>query len=433
VSLPPGHPAPGGPLPIFPELVGTVPASVGRRVGAYLIDGVPFTIAYGLSQWLSYAFFMSSGSSAGFSDDPTSWIAGGALVALLLPVVTLLVQWGLQATSGQTIGKRLLGLRLVRIDGGPAGWGRSAGRYLLFALTGGFTCGIGGLLFAVSILMDGTRLNRGWHDRASGLVLLDVRAGRDPWAPRAHGAMPAYGGGAAVPAPYPSHLPPVPAPPAAVLPPVPAPPAAVLPPVPAPPAAVLPPVPAPPAAALPSVPPPPPPAPEPAAGPMAGVISAVPGMPARPADEPVVATPSYAAPAAPAVPVAAPAWSSSTEPDDSTIAALPRTEPSTPRLVLDSGVEVELVGTVRVGRDPSGDEPGVRVVALPDPSRSLSKTHAELAVVDGEVCVRDLHSTNGTALVTGAQREPVEPGRWTVVPVGASVHLGSRVVEVTGR
>jgi len=411
VSLPPGHPAPGGPLPIFPELVGTVPASVGRRVGAYLIDGVPFTIAYGLSQWLSYAFFMSSGSSAGFSDDPTSWIAGGALVALLLPVVTLLVQWGLQATSGQTIGKRLLGLRLVRIDGGPAGWGRSAGRYLLFALTGGFTCGIGGLLFAVSILMDGTRLNRGWHDRASGLVLLDVRAGRDPWAPRAHGAMPAYGGGAAVPAPYPSHLPPVPAPPAAV----------------------LPPVPAPPAAALPSVPPPPPPAPEPAAGPTAGVISAVPGMPTRPADEPVVATPSYAAPATPAVPVAAPAWSSSTEPDDSTIAALPRTEPSTPRLVLDSGVEVELVGTVRVGRDPSGDEPGVRVVALPDPSRSLSKTHAELAVVDGEVCVRDLHSTNGTALVTGAQREPVEPGRWTVVPVGASVHLGSRVVEVTGR
>lgn len=411
MSLPPGHPAPGGPLPIFPELVGTVPASVGRRVGAYLIDGVPFTIAYGLSQWLSYAFFMSSGSSAGFSDDPTSWIAGGALVALLLPVVTLLVQWGLQATSGQTIGKRLLGLRLVRIDGGPAGWGRSAGRYLLFALTGGFTCGIGGLLFAVSILMDGTRLNRGWHDRASGLVLLDVRAGRDPWAPRAHGAMPAYGGGAAVPAPYPSHLPPVPAPPAAV----------------------LPPVPAPPAAALPSVPPPPPPAPEPAAGPTAGVISAVPGMPTRPADEPVVATPSYAAPATPAVPVAAPAWSSSTEPDDSTIAALPRTEPSTPRLVLDSGVEVELVGTVRVGRDPSGDEPGVRVVALPDPSRSLSKTHAELAVVDGEVCVRDLHSTNGTALVTGAQREPVEPGRWTVVPVGASVHLGSRVVEVTGR
>lgn len=411
MSLPPGHPAPGGPLPIFPELVGTVPASVGRRVGAYLIDGVPFTIAYGLSQWLSYAFFMSSGSSAGFSDDPTSWIAGGALVALLLPVVTLLVQWGLQATSGQTIGKRLLGLRLVRIDGGPAGWGRSAGRYLLFALTGGFTCGIGGLLFAVSILMDGTRLNRGWHDRASGLVLLDVRAGRDPWAPRAHGAMSAYGGGAAVPAPYPSHLPPVPAPPAAV----------------------LPPVPAPPAAALPSVPPPPPPAPEPAAGPTAGVISAVPGMPTRPADEPVVATPSYAAPATPAVPVAAPAWSSSTEPDDSTIAALPRTEPSTPRLVLDSGVEVELVGTVRVGRDPSGDEPGVRVVALPDPSRSLSKTHAELAVVDGEVCVRDLHSTNGTALVTGAQREPVEPGRWTVVPVGASVHLGSRVVEVTGR
>lgn len=79
------------------------------------------------------------------------------------------------------------------------------------------------------------------------------------------------------------------------------------------------------------------------------------------------------------------------------------TESSTPPVVLrfSDGRSVALRGMTLVGRNPQ-PEPGEVVtdlVALPDPKRSVSKTHLLVGMDAKGLFVTDRHSTNGT-LVT---------------------------------
>jgi hypothetical protein len=67
-------------------------------------------------------------------------------------------------------------------------------------------------------------------------------------------------------------------------------------------------------------------------------------------------------------------------------------------LTFDSGAVHWFTSTCVIGRNP-GAEGGVTVIAVPDLSRTLSKTHVALVRHDGFVTVRDLGSTNGTSLV----------------------------------
>ena len=61
----------------------------------------------------------------------------------------------------------------------------------------------------------------------------------------------------------------------------------------------------------------------------------------------------------------------------------------------------------------------------------VSKTHAAIDVVDGELWVMDRWSRNGTALaVHGGDERPLEPGVRTLVPQGGRVLLGGRWFEV---
>ena len=63
----------------------------------------------------------------------------------------------LVATTGQSIGHRVLGIRVTRLDGGAPGVARSAGRSLLLALA------------VPALVWD--RDQRGLHDRFMGTVL----------------------------------------------------------------------------------------------------------------------------------------------------------------------------------------------------------------------------------------------------------------------
>jgi uncharacterized RDD family membrane protein YckC len=76
---------------------------------------------------------------------------------------------------GQTIGKRFMKLRVVKVSGEPAGWGASAARTFVPMLVSCFTCGIGGMLFSLSPLFDSSPWKRGWPDNiASTVVVRDV-------------------------------------------------------------------------------------------------------------------------------------------------------------------------------------------------------------------------------------------------------------------
>jgi hypothetical protein len=103
-------------------------------------------------------------------------------------------------------------------------------------------------------------------------------------------------------------------------------------------------------------------------------------------------------------------------------------------LVLDDGVEINLVGTVLFGRDPSsvqGDGSGARLVAVADPEKSVSKTHLAVQSDGVDVTVVDRHSTNGSTLIApdGTERRLV-PGLATALVPGASVRFGARTVRL---
>ncbi|MDH3206613.1 MAG: RDD family protein, partial [Gemmatimonadota bacterium] len=76
----------------------------------------------------------------------------------------------MSVTNGQTLGKRLLGLRVVRLDGLPINW------WVAFERAGGYAAGFAtGLLGFAQIFWDANR--QAIHDRIVGTVV--IREGLD--------------------------------------------------------------------------------------------------------------------------------------------------------------------------------------------------------------------------------------------------------------
>lgn len=106
-------------------------ATVGRRFGALIIDNM---IVFGplVVGIIAFAIAAESGDS---DEIPAGAIAG----FLLWMIAAFLYEPLLTARDGQTIGKKLLGIRVVRPDGsristGQA-WGRSLGRMAIAMIT----------------------------------------------------------------------------------------------------------------------------------------------------------------------------------------------------------------------------------------------------------------------------------------------------------
>jgi hypothetical protein len=107
----------------------------------------------------------------------------------------------------------------------------------------------------------------------------------------------------------------------------------------------------------------------------------------------------------------------------------PQTASSGLSLLFDDGATAPCAGVVLIGRDPapSDGEEDVRLIAVDDPGRSVSKTHLAVQVDDDAVWVLDRNSTNGTRVVgPGGMETPVLPGHRVPLLPGASVHLGER-------
>lgn len=165
----PDRPAdPGGPAPLEPPLDGCTPAGTGKRVLAFIIDGVVAGIA-ALPLWIGAILLALQ------THQTLATILTGLGVAL--PIAYALVIVWLQGSRGFTLGGLITGLRVVREDtGAPLGFGRSLARYVVLALL----TWIAGL----TTFLDPERHGRGLHDRMISTILVDARAGRDPYAPR---------------------------------------------------------------------------------------------------------------------------------------------------------------------------------------------------------------------------------------------------------
>ncbi|MBE1878879.1 RDD family protein [Myceligenerans pegani] len=101
-------------------------------------------------------------------------------------------------------------------------------------------------------------------------------------------------------------------------------------------------------------------------------------------------------------------------------------------LELESGARVRVDGPTLVGRNPQAPgSAGVQLVQLPDPTRSVSKNHAELGVDSAGLWLTDRGSTNGTVVsVPGLPPRVAEAGARVRVPVGSTIHFGDRRVVV---
>ncbi|WP_400999190.1 FHA domain-containing protein [Agromyces sp. GXQ0307] len=97
------------------------------------------------------------------------------------------------------------------------------------------------------------------------------------------------------------------------------------------------------------------------------------------------------------------------------------------RLRSADGIEFPVHDRVVAGRDPSPPAwlQGVVVVAVPDHTRSMSKTHALLESREGRLLVTDLDSTNGVRVwPEGEAPVDLEPGVPAEAPLDAVILLG---------
>ena len=110
---------------------------VGRRAVAVIIDGILLMIV----GW-ALSMVMGGATSTGFN-------LGGApaLVFFLIAFAYFVV---MEKTQGATLGKKLMGLKVVREDGAPLDWGTSVIRNILRLIDGFFFYLVGAIVVWVS-------------------------------------------------------------------------------------------------------------------------------------------------------------------------------------------------------------------------------------------------------------------------------------------
>ena len=95
-----------------------------------------------------------------------------AVVVLPLPLAFLYEVWP-TAVSGQTIGKKFVGVKIVGSgEGGPPGWGGSSLRWLIPVVLSVLSLGLFGLVVYLWCVWDADR--QGLHDKAAGTIIVKV-------------------------------------------------------------------------------------------------------------------------------------------------------------------------------------------------------------------------------------------------------------------
>ena len=138
-------------------------SSWGRRVGAYLLDTLVLVVPL-----IAIVIFALAAGNPDDEDD-SSWAVIGIayLLTIVAPFVYFTVMHGRE--SGQTLGKRWLGIRVVDDSTGTSiGYGRAFGRYAITVVFG---------LFILPLLLDylwplWDRKNQALHDKVVGSVVV---------------------------------------------------------------------------------------------------------------------------------------------------------------------------------------------------------------------------------------------------------------------
>lgn len=176
----PGEPPPSNPYPSAPPIseqaygaARTPGALAGRwqRLFAAIIDGV----ITGVIGYIIAAAFIGGDAMSGNGG------LGARFGANAITSVIAILYFGLQHGKwGQSIGKRALGIRVVRAaDSGPIGYGAAFGRVIFTYVLSVITFGVGALVDVIWILWDERK--QALHDKVVGTVVVNAD-GPDPYA-----------------------------------------------------------------------------------------------------------------------------------------------------------------------------------------------------------------------------------------------------------
>lgn len=122
------------------------------RTGAYLIDAIALSVVGSLL-----------GSNAHYGPDGYDQFARSRDLSGLLNLVYFVAFW--TYNGGQTVGMRLLGLRVVKLDGTPVTLGTAIVRWI-------------GLVISFLVILLGViwvgfdAKKQGWHDKLAGTVVV---------------------------------------------------------------------------------------------------------------------------------------------------------------------------------------------------------------------------------------------------------------------
>lgn len=421
----------GEPDPTYAAALGMIPAPLGRRAAAAVLDGALYCLLQ-VPYWvfalpLLISLLMGRIGWYGFLNHPNFILAVVmASITTVLTIAFCVIELVLHGRSGVTFGKALTGIRSVNVKtlSKPGFW-----RVTLRALVlwGSAAVVIGPVLFLLSPLFDPQKRGRGWHDVVGQTWLVDVRHGLHPYdekrmriarktvtaapAPRAkalpslateagegdHGeyrpAARTSAGVLGVARPHGSGPRPV--------------------------------------VGLTGL--------EPSEVPPVSASDATPGRPviggylaSQPdAQEPRTSDPERSRDHSAATHAPDPAVASADGPLGRHSAGSDRPVPASAGFVvtLDTGDRVEVTVPVVVGRMPS-DADGARRLPVTDDSLSVSKTHLVLRPVEHGVEVVDQGSTNGTAIVHDGAERLLEPGEPAVALPGDTIRFGDRTAVV---
>lgn len=435
------------PAPVAPAASTYVPAELSRRLLAIIIDAVPPFVLGMLAVILNVIF-------VGMDLPTVGLLLSGLIYLAMLGYVVW--AWSLQATTGQSFGKRRIGLRVVLADTMQApGYGKVFVRYALWAIS----TWIGWVIGAVQVSGD-VQGRRAWWDNVVGVGVLDLKAGLDPFdaqgagqgavqhvEPYSHefgqefGQAQSYSQQATAPAAFEEpqqfsaaavEQAPISSVPIQSVPGIVSPQPQASAPVPEPSPAPTPtPMPMPTPSSAPAPMPEPAPVPAPTPIPAPAPVSQWQSSPAQApsAQAPVAQTPLAPTPSAPIVPA---------DDIESTIASFSSgsAAPAVPSytLTVDTGAVFVVSGAAIIGRDPEAapGEPSQEALKVNDPGRSVSKTHASIGVDGTGLWVMDRGSTNGTRIIfAGGEIQRLNPMEPIYVPADGSFAIGDRTVSVT--
>ncbi|WP_194817440.1 RDD family protein [Nocardia sp. XZ_19_385] len=176
-------PPPYDPYASSPPVLPPRPAEFGSRLVARLLDAVFAGLIMALVNFVIIG--------VGAAVDGAESDAWGVALAINMIVLPLTYEWLQLALWGTTLGKRVLGLTVLRTDGSPLSWPVAAARALLNAPYVSFML----LLLPLPVLNLGFMLadsprRRGLHSRATETIVMDTRPrfGYPPMSPAVSGA-----------------------------------------------------------------------------------------------------------------------------------------------------------------------------------------------------------------------------------------------------